>query len=205
MAGLPFSNTDFVNAKRSLELYRRALEDVDAQNGGPQRLRTLSGAALDQAKVNLERDIKAIAQSPFARPLASQYPSLPLEAVQPMRELYATLIPFKDCDEVEWERQRGEELFATLRRQVAAVVGAITPDHPFLSWVKEEEKKEKKKEKEETGEGEEVKEEEEEEEGKAKAKGKQRADADITMGKHLSPVVTRFKLMLATRRKEATR
>ena len=149
MASSRFTNSDSINTYKSTNELITALESTATARKG---VRT-SGTSVQAALQNIEADVLRVLQSPLRKPQPHGYGTLPLEAVQPIRQLdkavanYLNRQPSPDdnggeeCEEGETEEKEGEDVsIAEVQRRLATFVRAIDPGHPYLRQSEEETK-----------------------------------------------------------------
>jgi hypothetical protein len=156
MAFSRFTNTDFINTFGSVNDLVTALETTATTRRKGVRI---SGASKETAQTNLENDVRNLLLSSLRKLQPSGYGALPLDAVQPVRELHTAVSKFlsreqapndddddDDDDDGEGEgdeegaeeREEEEGSFADVQRRLATLVGVIDPDHPLIREGEEE-------------------------------------------------------------------
>jgi len=128
----PFPNVDFANLHLSVTNLERALEDADRQKTAPKGARALAAhQPVEELRQIAAEDLSNVLNSPLRPARGSGYGCLPLEAVQPMRQLHEMLLravgPKGNPDILN-----DSAMAADLHRRVQDLVASIDPDHPFL-------------------------------------------------------------------------
>lgn len=175
MAPPEASNVDFFNLKSSVTALDRALEDADRQKTFPKGARTLPAhKPLEELHKNVKDDLGRVLNSPLRPVTGPAYGCLPLEAVQPIRQLHKLLYqivgPGGDEDLLD-----DPDVAADLHRRFQAFVASVVPDHPFLK-VKSDEFKKKKSDNDVGHDDYDADEQQQQRTPSAKGKGKQVAD-----------------------------
>lgn len=132
MASPEIVNLEFYNLHTSVTNLERALEDADRQKTAPKGARALAAhQPVEELRQNVAEDLGKVLNSPLRPAMGSVYGCLPLEAVQPMRQLHEMLLravgPNGNPDILN-----DADTAADLHHRVQALVASVNPNHPFL-------------------------------------------------------------------------
>ena len=132
MAPPVFANLEFYNLHTSVTNLERALDDADRQETAPKGARTLAAhQPVEELRQNVAEDLGKVLNSPLRPARGSGNGCLPLEAVQPMRQLHEMLLravgPNGNPDILN-----DADTAADLHHRVQALVASVDPNHPFL-------------------------------------------------------------------------
>lgn len=92
MAPPEIANLEFYNLHTSVTNLERARDDSDHQKTAPKGARTSAAhQPVEELRQNVAEDLGKVLNSPLRPARGSVYGCLPLEAVQPMRQLHEML------------------------------------------------------------------------------------------------------------------
>lgn len=126
------ANLDFYDLHTSVTNLERALDDAERQKTAPRGARTLAAhQPIEELRQNVEEDLGKVLNSPLRPARGLVFGPLPLEAVQPMRQLHEMLLravgPSGNPDILN-----DADTAADLHHRVQALVASVDPKHPFL-------------------------------------------------------------------------
>lgn len=132
MAPPVFANLEFYNLHSSVTNLERALDDASRQKTARRGARKSSAhQPLEELQNDVAEDLDKVLNSPLRPARGSGNGCLPLEAVQPMRQLHEMLLRAvgpNGNSEILSDSAKA----ADLHHRVEALVASVDPDHPFL-------------------------------------------------------------------------